>query len=634
MKKRWWMMLTAGLAAVGISGLGTVYGMTARDSDGGFLLRNPLNRNADVVIIGTELEGMYLARRAKQEGLSVLILEPKQRLGGQLIQGEMQYLDGVYNEQGESIVQGGMKELFEQYEAGHIRKKSQFAAYFHRLIQGIPIEKGVALTGLTETDGIVQSIRYTKDGKNQEVHPAYVVDNSDDAALLRKLFLEPLPGLGALYQGGREGAGEAPPQPEFMSATYMMRFKNVDWQRLYGQFWRLDKMERASLYGPDTYVDGNIAYGFPPIVGQYRLRNPQMLNLRGLNILNQGDGEVLINALQVYGVDPSKPETVERGKQAAQEEMPGILEHLRRHLTGFERAELNGEPQELYIREYYHYPAAYVLQATDLMSGRMFWDNVSIGGYFMDIQGSPSNREGLAIGKPDQYGMPLRSYLAKGYHNVIMTGKLVGSSAVAYGSTRIQANGALAAESIGVLLGRMHGRSLTSVTEREMADFHGYMDKKYKIKIAPKEAKDKIAHLSERQKEELNTGRLTLLGGSVVARHLPFMKVNVGGTGLRYTGGLKPLVIEGEPWAPLLETFHLLGAVQVRYDVDTKQIRYAYKESPQSEHSVQAPVHVHNNFALIRLADAAKLLGYRLQWDSERSEARLERQMDGHILGP
>ncbi|MFC6231969.1 FAD-dependent oxidoreductase [Paenibacillus allorhizosphaerae] len=628
MKNRWWMMLIAGLAAVGLSSLGTVYGMTARDSDGSFLLRNPLNRNVDVVIIGTELEGMHLARRAKQEGLGVLILEPKQRLGGQLIQGEMQYLDGVYNEKGESIVQGGMKELFEQYEAGNIRKKTQFASYFHRLIHGIPIEKGIALDGVAETDGTVRSIRYTKDGKSHEVHPTYVVDNSDDAALLRKLFLEPLPGLGALYRGERKvgDSAAAAPQPEFMSATYMMRFKNVDWQRLYSHFWKLDKMERASLYGPDTYVDGNIAYGFPPIVGRYRLSNPQMLNLRGLNIVNQGDGEVLINALQVYGVDPSKPETIERGKQAARDEMPGILEHLRQHLTGFERAELNGEAQELYIREFYHYPAAYVLQATDLMSGRMFWDNVSIGGYFMDIQGSPSNREGLAVGKPDQYGMPLRSYLAKGYNNVVMAGKLVGSSVVAYGSTRIQANGVLAAESIGVLMGRMNGRSLTSVTEREMADFHGYMDKKYRIRIAPKEAKNKIAHLNEQEKEELNAGKLTLLGGNVVAKHLPFMKVHVGGTALRYTGGLKPLVIEGQPWAPLLETFHLLGAVQVRYDVDTKQIRYAYKEAPQTEHSAQVPVHVLNNFALIGLEDAAKLLEYRLLWDPERVEARLERQ--------
>lgn len=213
----------------------------------------------------------------------------------------------------------------------------------------------------------------------------------------------------------------------------MMKFKNVDWHQFYSHFWKLDKVERASLYGPETYVDSNIAYGFPPIVNKYELRNPQMLNLRGLNILNQGDGELIINALQVYDVDASKPETVERGMQAAREEVPHILEHLRKSIVGFEKAELNGEPAYLYVREYLHYPTEYVMEATDVMSGRMFWDNVSIGGYFMDIQGSRSNREGLAVGKPDQYGLPPRSYLLKGYDNVVTAGKLVGSSVVAYG---------------------------------------------------------------------------------------------------------------------------------------------------------------------------------------------------------
>src|SRR5690606_16869885 len=108
----------------------------------------------------------------------------------------------------------------------------------------------------------------------------------------------------------------------------------------------------------------------------------------GLNILHQKDGDVIINALQVYDVDPSKPETIEAAMKVAKEEMPSIRDLLRQHIIGFENVELNGEPQSLYVREYNHYPTEYVLQASDLLSGRMFWDNVSVGGYFIDIQGS------------------------------------------------------------------------------------------------------------------------------------------------------------------------------------------------------------------------------------------------------
>ncbi|MGO4276921.1 FAD-dependent oxidoreductase, partial [Paenibacillus sp. TAF58] len=40
-----------------------------------------------VVVIGSEIEGVYLARAAMDEGLSVIILDPRDKPGGQLIQG-------------------------------------------------------------------------------------------------------------------------------------------------------------------------------------------------------------------------------------------------------------------------------------------------------------------------------------------------------------------------------------------------------------------------------------------------------------------------------------------------------------------------------------------------------------------
>jgi hypothetical protein len=617
---RKWMITTALILFFILGGLASAYGLTARDSDGGVMLENPLTRQVDVVVIGTELEGMYLARRAKQEGLRVLILETKDRLGGQLLQGEMLYLDGVYDENGESLVQGGMKELFHRYENGDIRNKSQFAEYFHRLIHRIPLEKGIVLKEVTTNQGRVESFTYIrKNGNEVRVEPQYVVDNSDDGAFIRKLQVKPLPGLEQLYAK----AGTTPTTPEYMSATYMMKFKGVDWHKLYSHFWKLDKVERATLYGPETYIDSNIAYGFPPIVHSYELRNPLMLNLRGLNILNQGNGELIINALQVYDVDASRPETIEKGMQAAREEVPHILEHLRKHIAGFEKAELNGGPAYLYVREFQHYPTEYVLEATDLMSGRMYWDNVSIGGYFMDIQGSRSNREGLAVGKPDQYGIPLRSYLLKGYDNVVTAGKLVGSSVVAYGSARIQPNGALAAESIGVLMGQLGGRSLKTVTEPEMNSLHDYLETKYHIRVAPRDAQNKIDWMTEAQRAELNAGLITLLPGHVVARHLPFIQLTIDGNEIKFSG-LKPLVIEGKPWAPLQETFRLLGAHQVRYDVERKRVRYMLPGQTSGEPLIaEVPVQVLNNFALVDLKRAADLLGYELVWDERTYQAKL-----------
>ncbi|MCR8630500.1 FAD-dependent oxidoreductase [Paenibacillus radicis (ex Xue et al. 2023)] len=597
-------LLAASAITAGVFGY---YGLH-RDSDGSYTLYPNFAHDPDVVVIGTELEGMYLAQKAKQEGLNVLILEPKSSLGGQLLQGEMLYLDGTYDDQGNSLVQGGMKELFHQYEAGAIRNKPQFAQYFHHLIDRIPLEKKVELKNVYSDGGQVVSIQYVnRFGKTRTVYPHYVVDNSDDAALIRKLNLEPLQGLEALY-GARE--------KEYMSATYIMRFKGVDWHKFYSHFWKMDKVERAHKYGPETYVDSNISYGFPPVVSAYKLNNKEWLNLRGLNILNQGNGEIVINALQVYGVDPSREETIDRGMRLAKEEMASIRDHLRKQIIGFEGLELNGDPNYLYIREYNHYPTEYVMQASDLMSGRMFWDNVSIGGYFLDIQGSRSNREGLAIGRPDKYGIPLRSYLLQGTSNVVTAGKLVGSTAVAYGSTRIQPNGTIAAESIGVLMAQMQGRSLGTASKEELDRLHRYMEKKYHIKLQPRESNNKIAHLSEREKTQLNQGILTLLSGDTVAQHLPFIRMVVDGRELSFSG-IKPILIQGIPWVPLNQTFEMLGAQNVRYDAENKRITFTYAGRKET---IESPlVHVLNNFVMVDWETAVKALGYHWQWsEAER----------------
>ncbi|WNR43424.1 FAD-dependent oxidoreductase [Paenibacillus roseipurpureus] len=609
-----WTALASLLILISAAGGVLAYFGLYRDSDGGFTLHTRSMYQPDVVVIGTELEGMYLAQKAKKEGLDVLILETKGKLGGQLIQGEMLYLDGTYDDEGKPLMQGGMKELFDQYTKGSIRKKAQFAHYFHGLIEGIPIEKNVILSDVQVSDGKVVSFTYANEsGEKRKVEPSYVVDNSEDAALIRQLGVQPLPGLESLY-GGKDR--------EYMSGTYMMKLKGIDWDTFSKHFWSLDLNERAHLYGPESYMDAHIAYGFPPIVAAYSLHNKSELNLRGLNILNQGDGEIIINALQVYGIDPSRQETITKGLQEAKEEMPYILEHLRQNLKGFEHAELNGEPNDLYVREYNHYPTDYVLQVSDLMSGRMFWDNVSIGGYFLDIQGSRSNREGLAIGRPDKYGIPLRSYLLKDYENVVTTGKLVGATAIAYGSARIQPNGAMAGESIGVLMGELRGRSLKSTTAEEMAKLHHRMEVKYHIKLSNQTANNKIEHLSEAEKSELDRGIITLLKGNTVAHHLPFIHINVEGRALAFKG-IKPIAIGGIPWVPIRQTFELLGYEDAQYDEVNKLIQYSAQG--KKGNIPTSNVKVLNNFELVSLEELGHALGFRWAWNDARDEVSITR---------
>lgn len=465
----------------------------------------------DVVVIGSEIEGIYLARAAADEGLSVLVLDPREHPGGQLIQGEMLYLDEPFADGGKSLLQGNVKKLFAAYKKGDIRKPEQFRQYFAKLIEGIPLESGIAIThvdiaadsGAANPASRVRSITYrTKDGLQKTVTARYFVDNTDFAALTSRLGLKRIPGIETVFASSRER--------DHMAASLMMKFRNVDWDKFRKEIGRLSRKELEQKYGSETTVTDMFTWGFGNVGARFQPSSKEVF-LRGLNTVNQGDGEVLINALLLYGVDPANDESVRKAIENGKRETERILPHLRAELPGWENAELNGFPNYLYIRDYDRYETEYVLQATDLMSGTMFWDNVSIAGYPLDLQGTLEHTWGERKGVPDKYGMPLRAFLPKGYQNVVVAGKNVGASAVAFGSARIQPNTSLAGEVIGILMARTTGEAgLAGVTEQDMKQLHQYIRKKYDIQLSGVKGKDKIANLDEEARRKFNEGKLTL----------------------------------------------------------------------------------------------------------------------------
>lgn len=459
----------------------------------------------DVVVIGSELEGLYLARAAADEGLKVKVLDPRKAFGGQILQSQMLFLDETRDDQGHLLVQGRAKELFDGFRNAKIRKLSEFTSYMNKLILNIPVESGVIMNEIEQIktpDNMhkVASIVYTTaQNEKKKITASYWVENSDYAALISRLDAKRLPGLEKFY-GQKE--------IEYMSAGMMMKFKHVDWKKFNTTFNALKPDEKSKKFG-GGYVSESFAIGLSGMTKAYHPSNDRVF-LRGLNAVNQRDGEVLINALLVYTVDPSKPESIQDAVLLGNKETASILEHFRKTLPGWEHAELGELPTYPYVREYNHYEMDYVLKPSDLLSGTMFWDNVSIGGYPLDLQGTSANKWGIEMGRPDKYGMPLRSFLLKNYENVIAAGKNVGSSAIAYGSTRIQPNTSLAAESIGVILGQVHGKQkLREITPEEMAKLQQYLAAHYQIKLTGITGTNKISGWNEEEIRKLDSGEIT-----------------------------------------------------------------------------------------------------------------------------
>lgn len=512
------VVIAAVYALVGGSGKDTDSPNTAAPSTGGGTAANGSvqphskpdpnssipSEQADVVIIGSELEGLYLARAAADEGLKVKVLDTRDAFGGQVLQAEMLFLDETRDDTRRLLVQGRAKELFDGFRNGKIRKLNEFEQYLDKLIQDIPVEQGIRIDSVEQLQGqfgahSVGALQYTtKDGQKKRIKSSYWVENTDYAAMASKLDVTRMPGLEKFYGQSRI---------EYMSSGMMMKFKNVDWAKFQQHFNRLTIQERNKKYGYGQ-VDHSYAIGFSGMTSKYKPTNERVF-LRGLNAVNQRDGEVIINAFLIYTVDPSNDKSVAEAMELGKKEIPLILEHFRKNIVGWENAELNGLPNYLYIREYNHYETDYVLKPSDMLGAKMFWDNVSIGGYPLDLQGTSANKWGIEMGRPDKYGMPLRSFLLKNYDNVIMAGKNVGASAIAFGSARIQPNTSLAAESIGVILGQIQGKKkLREVNEADMPALQDYLAGKYAIKLTGVTGNNKIAGWTADEIAKLDTGEI------------------------------------------------------------------------------------------------------------------------------
>jgi hypothetical protein len=434
----------------------------------------------DVIVIGSEIEGVLLARAAHDHGKKVLILDPRPRPGGQLIQGQMIVLDEPRDKNKRSLVQGRLKSLYDGYNSKRIRKIEEFEKYYNNLLGEVPIRSGIRIEAIkTVTQGNLRSLAYiqyrARDGQLYRVTADYWVENTDHAALTGLLKVKRIPGTETLFQGGG-------PDPEYMAATYMLRFKNVNWTALHDATLKEYPLSNlAKKYGQDTYVDWDFGTGFSKITANFE-PSSERLKLRGLNITYQRDGQAVINGLLIFDVDPSDPKSVREAVELGRAEAPRVLKFLQKNLPGFNRAKLDELPDYLYIREFDRYETLYVLKRDDLLQSRMFPDNVSIGGYAIDVQGTRRFPDGAVLGKPDRYGLPLRSFLLKEMDNVIVAGKNAGAAADAYGSVRIIPNTALAAEVIGILLGREE-KKLRNLDAEDFKRIHRYLDQEYGIRV-------------------------------------------------------------------------------------------------------------------------------------------------------
>lgn len=391
----------------------------------------------DVIVWGSDPEGIAAAVSAARNGLHTLLIDHRDRVGGLFILGELNFIDINYDARQELVTRGIFEEFYRKV-GGFVFDLETGERVFNEMLDGEPLislqlNHELVEPVLSPDRTVVQGIKVRDaSGTEKTVYGRIVIDASQDADLAEM--------AGVPFTKGMEDIGLP---GKYQAATLMFRLTGINWPVV---MWETNVADRRAT----SHATLKGAWGYDNYIKHYQPENPS-IDFRGFNMARQKNGEVVINGLLIYGVDPFDDRSKREAMEAAQTEAYRFVEFARANLPGFRNAQISGFARELYIRESNHMSALYRLTLDDVLENRDFPDRIGYGGYPVDIQALDRHMPGIAIGAADKYAIPLRCLVPPNFHNLLVVGRSAGFDPLAHGSARIVGVGIVAGQAAGVV---------------------------------------------------------------------------------------------------------------------------------------------------------------------------------------
>lgn len=399
----------------------------------------------DLVVVGGEPEGIAAAVSGARNGLQTLLVDPSPVLGGLMTQGWLNSIDMNYGPDHQVLNKGIFQEFYSQVEGQSFDVTTATNVFNKMINEESNLDVAMNAAGIepviSEVKGqrIITGINVKLGHNIKEIKAKRVIDATQDADLAAA--------AGVPYSYGQADFGHA---NKLMAVTQIFRLKGIskaDWLKLMIYLdTRLGQHSGATM--SSAWGFGNMMMGFKSSISQ--------VGMRGLNLGRQNDGTVLVNAMQIYGIDGLKTSDRARARALAEQEMPQVIDYIRKHIPGLGNVQFDGLAPELYVRETRHIYGMYRLTIDDVLENRYFPDRIAFGSYPVDIQATGPDFNGNVIGAPKQYAIPFRCIVPLKVENLLVVGRSASFDSLASGSARTipvgmatgQAAGAAAAVSI------------------------------------------------------------------------------------------------------------------------------------------------------------------------------------------
>lgn len=396
------------------------------------------NERYDVIVAGTDPEGVAAALSSARHGLDVLLVDGKgrDRLGGLITLGWLNSWDLNFapipspsSGEREFLNKGIFQEWYDQL-GGTSFDVVEAAAALHRMVAAEPrihiLMDVQSMKPIMEGSDVAGIVIVDEEGVERSIGASAVIDATQDGDIAAL--------AGVPYTVGREDLG----YPEArMAVTLVFKLKGVT-----------DEIWKSFGEREDTGIDKKSAWGFLD-ARLYESTDPERVAMRGLNIGRQNDDSVLINAMHLFGIDPLDPKSVEEGFRIGREEAPRIVEFLKDRFQELSELEYAGTAPELYFRESRHIQGEYRLMMADVMENRDFWDAVAYGSYDVDIQRLGQEDSGAIMMSPLQYGVPFRTLVPLTVNRLLVVGRAASFDSLPHGSARVVPLGMATGEAAG-----------------------------------------------------------------------------------------------------------------------------------------------------------------------------------------
>jgi hypothetical protein len=455
-----------------------------------------VQKKYDVIVVGTDPEGITAAVSAARNGLKTLLVDGRDRkiLGGLMTLGWLNSLDMNRDYAKESALtgtraflnEGLFLEWYNMIEGDSFDVRTAANAFYKMVKKEKNIDLLLETQQITpllksNTDGnqTIEGLKITKkDGIQLSVLAASIIDATQDADIAFA--------AGAPFTLGREDLGDKQAK---MAVTQVFRLKNVT-----PEVWKQvnDRLNNDDSLG--TGANATSAWGYAGMYA-YKPLNPENAKMRGLNIGRQNDNTFLSNSLLLYNVDPFDANSRKKAVEVAQKELPHVVEFLKKTFPEFAGVELDGIAPELYVRETRHLIGEYRLSIIDELENKDQWDRIAFGSYEADIQPSVPSDGGNIILDPIKYAIPFRSIIPQKVDGLLVVGRSASYDSLAHGSARVIPNGMAEGEAAGVAakVAKEHKTSFRQMSKSKelVAQMQSLMNKQgmdiqpYKLKNEP-----------------------------------------------------------------------------------------------------------------------------------------------------